>query len=129
METTIYWKRNYHRWIKKKYFTCSQIVLIIKSLREIKDYIEIAIQETRAEHFRFGPVLNQNKQLNRIFLKKFLNRTKPKTGSNRLISVRFGLVFSPSKPVQTQWSSLLLLQPRIADPKLQEVKTHSGFHG
>jgi len=34
-----------------------------------------------------------------------LNRTEPKTGSNRIISVRFGSVFSPSKPVQTQWSS------------------------
>ena len=47
METTIYWKRNYHRWIKKKYFTCSQIVLIIKSLREIKDYNEIASKKPK----------------------------------------------------------------------------------
>jgi hypothetical protein len=43
----------------------------------------------RAEHFQFGPVLDQNKQPNR-FLFYFLNRTEPKTGSNRLISVRFG---------------------------------------
>ena len=56
---------------------------------------------TRAEHFRFGPVLVQNKQPNRFYF-IFSFETEPKTGSNRLISVRFGLVFSPSKPVQTK---------------------------
>jgi hypothetical protein len=56
----------------------------------------------RAEHFRFGPVLDQNKQPNWFFFLKFWNRTEPKTGSNRLISVRFGLGFFPSKPIQTE---------------------------
>jgi hypothetical protein len=55
----------------------------------------------RAEHFRFGPVLDQNKQPNRFFF-LFMNRTEPKTGSNRLISVRFDSVCFPSKPVQTE---------------------------
>jgi len=58
--------------------------------------------KNRAEHFRFGPVLDQNKQPNRLFFFEFLNRTEPKTGSNRLILIRFGLVFFPSKPVQTK---------------------------
>ena len=31
-----------------------------------------------------------------------MNWTEPKTDSNRLISVRFGSVFFPSKPVQTE---------------------------
>jgi hypothetical protein len=63
----------------------------------------VVMVQPRAEHFRFGPVLNQNKQPNRFyFFFNFLNRTEPKTGSNRLISVRFGLVFFSSKPVQTE---------------------------
>jgi hypothetical protein len=40
-----------------------------------------------------------------------LNRTKPKTGSNRLISVRFGSVFFPSKPVQTE----IMMLKQISD--------------
>jgi hypothetical protein len=40
-----------------------------------------------------------------------LNRTEPKTGSNRLLSVRFGSVFFHSKPVQTQWSSTNTIHP------------------
>ena len=40
----------------------------------------------RAEHFQFGSVLDQNKQLNRFFFSFWI---EPKTGSNRLISVRF----------------------------------------
>jgi len=50
-------------------------------------------RQTRTENFRFGPVLDQNKQPN-LFFFKFWNRTELKIGSNRLISVRFGLVFS-----------------------------------
>jgi hypothetical protein len=57
---------------------------------------------TRAEYFRFGPVLDQNKQPNRFYFFLFWNRTEPKTGSNRLILVRFGSGFFPSKPVQTE---------------------------
>ena len=52
-----------------------------------------------------GPVLNQNKQLNRIFF--LILWTEPKTGSNQLISVRFGSVrffflsnqFKPNGPL------------------------------
>jgi hypothetical protein len=45
--------------------------------------------------------LDQNKQPNRIFF-FFSFGIEPKTGSNRLISVRFGSGFFPSKPVQIQ---------------------------
>jgi len=44
---------------------------------------------TRAEHFRFGPIFDQNKQPNHFIFFSFW--TEPKTGSNRLILVRFGL--------------------------------------
>jgi len=53
----------------------------------------------RAKHFRFGPVLDQNKQSNRFF-KKFLNRTENRFKPINFGSVRFG--FFPSKPVQTE---------------------------
>jgi hypothetical protein len=62
-----------------------------------KLYVSHHVVLLRAEHFRSGPVLDQNKQPNRFFFlvlepNQTENRFKPKTGSNRLISVRFGLV-------------------------------------
>jgi len=56
---------------------------------------------TRAEHFRSGPVLDQNIQPNWFYF-IFSFGTEPKTSSNRLILVRFGSVFSPSKSFQTE---------------------------
>jgi len=54
-----------------------------------------------AEHFQFGPVLDQNKQPNWIFKIFFEpNRTEPKTSSNWFILIWFG--FFLSKPVQTK---------------------------
>jgi len=48
----------------------------------------------RAEHFWFGPVLDQTKQPNQnYYFFKFLNRIESKTDSNQLISVWFSSVF------------------------------------
>ena len=54
---------------------------------------------TRAEHFRSGFGPNKQPNQNYIF---FSFWTEPKTGPNQLISVWFGLVFFPSKPVQIE---------------------------
>ena len=52
------------------------------------------ISETRAEHFRFGSVLDQNKQSNRFYFIFFV--FEPNRTENQLISFRFGSVqFSP----------------------------------
>jgi hypothetical protein len=56
---------------------------------------------SRAEHFRFDPVLDQNKQPNRNFFQVF----EPNQTKNRFKPINFGsvwFVFSPSKPVQTE---------------------------
>jgi len=56
------------------------------------------ISETRAEHFRFGPILDQNKQSNRfyfIFLVFELNQTE-----NRFIPINFILVWFGFSPFQ-----------------------------
>jgi hypothetical protein len=60
----------------------------------------------RAEHFRSGPVLDQNKQPNQFYF-FFSFGTEPNRTENRFKpinfgSVRFGSVFFPSKPVQTE---------------------------
>jgi hypothetical protein len=53
----------------------------------------------RAEHFWSGPFWTKiNNQTDFIFFLVL----EPKTGSNRLISVRFGSVCLPSKPIQTE---------------------------
>jgi len=54
---------------------------------------------TRPEHFRSGFGPNKQPNQNYIFLSFW---TEPKTGPNQLISVWFGLVFFPSKPVQIE---------------------------
>jgi hypothetical protein len=84
----------------------------------------------RAEHFRFGPVLNQNQQPNRFFLFFESNRTKLKTGSNWLISIRFRSFFSfpnwfkPNGPlpklpsVLDHWLGLMwLLRKQYSSPQ------------
>jgi hypothetical protein len=58
---------------------------------------------TRAEHFRFGPILDQNKQPNHFFFFSFW--TEPNRTENRFKPINFGSVRSvcfPSKPVQTE---------------------------
>jgi len=65
-------------------------------------YSSISVGLSISGSVRFWTKINNQTEL---FFFNFLNRTEPKTGSNRLISVRFGSVFFPSKPVQTQWSS------------------------
>jgi len=57
-----------------------------------------------AEHFRFGPVLDQNKQPNQFYFFLVLepNRTENQFKPINFGSVRFGSGFFPSKPVQTE---------------------------
>ena len=63
-------------------------IIIIIGYRRVLVY-SLGWDQARAEHFRFGPVLDQNKQLNRIYI--FLvfdpNRTE-----NRFKPINFGSV-------------------------------------
>jgi hypothetical protein len=49
----------------------------------------------KVEHFRFGPVLDQNKQPNQFFFLVF----EPNQTKNQFKLINFGSVFFPSKPV------------------------------
>jgi hypothetical protein len=67
-------------------------------------YYAISTVPCRAEHFRFGLVLDKKTTKPKLFFFKFLNRTEPKTDSNRPCLVRFGFF-----PFQTNLNRKLFL--------------------
>ena len=67
-----------------------------------KLYVSHHVVLLRAEHFRSGPVFDQNKQPNRFFFVLEPNQTENRFKPINFGSVWFGFVFSPSKPVQTE---------------------------
>jgi len=81
-------------------FAAVQIERKKKSITHTHVCVSGLSDQSRAEHFRFGPVLDQNKQLNRFFLVFEPNRTENRFKPINFGSVRFG--FFPSKPVQTE---------------------------
>jgi hypothetical protein len=81
-------------------------MLLDISWSQIISLKNICYVSCRAEHFRFGPVLDQNKQPNQFFLVFEPNRTK-----NRFKPINFGSVRFGFFPFQTgQFGSLLATQ-------------------